>query len=362
MALSVVPLASVSTVAIAAFNARIAPAGPAAVVRLPDQATPRPGFEWWGVVDEEGEVRGGAMIQLVQARLPSGTVAVGCLQSPTTEGVVDSRFAMAAPLLLRSLEARYGPLYAVGMGGVHHPLPRLLRAMRWTVELVPFGFRVLRPAEFLRELPAIQTRSVLRVAAKALCATGLAGPVLSLHQGIRLTDGITSQRLDDWEAPSEALWEAMCARPNGGVSFGVLRTATELARRVPLGDPHVHAELVSSDGRAVGWFALWRTRRPQHPNFGGLAISTLLDVVASPGDEATVLRAAARRARQLGDALIIANLTHARWASAYGAAGFLRQSSNFVFAGSPQLMAAAGPDAVASIHVTRADGDGRVNL
>src|SRR5262249_10034953 len=78
---------------------------------------------------------------------------------PLSEGIVNKSYARLGPLLVRSALQKEPLLYALGMGGFDRPLPRMLQAMGWSVTAVPFYFRVVHPARFLRAIRAIrQTR------------------------------------------------------------------------------------------------------------------------------------------------------------------------------------------------------------
>jgi hypothetical protein len=68
--------------------------------------------------------------------------------------------------------------------------------------------------------------------------------------------------------------------------------------------------------------------------------------------------------RDLGADLIVANCTHAYWQERLRRLGFLNGPSNFLLAISKLLASVlqARPEALGRVYITRADGDGRLNL
>ncbi len=95
--------------------------------------------------------------------------------------------------------------------------------------------------------------------------------------------------------------------------------------------------------------------------FGNLTVATVLDCEAETRWAPAVAALAARELERLGADLVITNQLHARWIRVFHASGFLIGPSNYLFAASPSLAAAIG-EAAGRMHVTRGDGDGRVQL
>lgn len=100
------------------------------------------------------------------------------------------------------------------------------------------------------------------------------------------------------------------------------------------------------------------------PYFGDMTVGSLVDALAAPGHEHTVVALAVRALRERRCDVVVTNQSHAAWRAALADDGWLSGPSNFVFAASPQLAAALGPleRSLATIHVDRADGDGPIHL
>src|SRR5262249_29455243 len=84
---------------------------------------------------------------------------VGCVILPSSEGSASRWHGAVALQLLHHALRRCPLLFSLGTGVARNPYPRFLRAMGWTLDRVPFYFRVVRPAAFFRSFqPLRRTR------------------------------------------------------------------------------------------------------------------------------------------------------------------------------------------------------------
>ena len=162
---------SVCAPAVVAFNARLAAGG--APWRFPTSAVPTwlprlPGREiyqqYFLALDGPSTVRGAYGIKHQLYRIGGEERSIGQIALPLSEGVIDRSYGqVGAQLLLHAL--RQQPLlYALGMGGNDEPITKLVRAAGWRVITVPFQFRVVRPARFLKNITLLR-RTPLRAGA-----------------------------------------------------------------------------------------------------------------------------------------------------------------------------------------------------
>src|SRR5690606_33754296 len=91
------------------------------------------------------EVRGGFTLRRQDFWTGSGIVPMANYQGPLSEGLWDRRYMMAGVQMLRAALRDQPLLYALGMGSMGQPLPKLLASAGWSLEPVPFFFHVLRP-------------------------------------------------------------------------------------------------------------------------------------------------------------------------------------------------------------------------
>ena len=132
------------------------------------------------------DVRGGIMLQHRTLHSATGTKDVVNIQLPLSEGTIDRKFAHVGMWLIRTVLQSHPYAYAVGMGALDQPLPKLLSAMRWTVVPVPFFFHVNRPTRFVRKMPALN-----RTRGRRLLTT-IAGLSGAAWLGVTLAQGVTA--------------------------------------------------------------------------------------------------------------------------------------------------------------------------
>jgi hypothetical protein len=313
------------------------------------------------------EVRGVyALKQEVIFVREKGLHRVGCYHHPLSEGIVDRSFASVGALLARDALAQQPFLYALGMGGMERSIAKMLKALGFSLTPIPFYFRVVHPAKFLREMRALRTEpwraSLMDIAA----ATG-AGWL-----GIKSTQAVASLRsrspnpsadfateegveFSDW---ADALW----TQSKETVSFATVRDAQTLRLLYPPNFSSAIASTrtlrISRNGSAIGWAIIGQRRKD--PKFGEMRVGSIVDCWALPENATTVIQAATQTLEKDGVDLIVSNQSHHVWCGALEKAGFLKGPSTFIFAASKKLTELLQPlrENPASFHITRADGDG----
>src|ERR1035437_285838 len=102
-----------------------------------------------------------------------GEIAVACYHHPLSEGIVNRTYAAGGALMVRDALLRQPLLYALGMGGYDHPLPKMLKALGSSFALLPFFFKIVHPSRFLKEMQALRTSALRRLLMDIGAATGL---------------------------------------------------------------------------------------------------------------------------------------------------------------------------------------------
>jgi len=368
---SVVAQTREETDAVLAFNERMRAANAPADFLLPDQpnnshtlGTPPQAIDRtkFVVVDNDDEVHGGFLLMSQPGWLNGDIVEVANYQAPLSEGSVDSRYDMVDMHMLRYVQKHWPLTFAVGMGGVDRPLPRLLQAAGWRLYAVPFLFHVVRASRVLSELRVLRQRPALRLAARAGAVTGAAAIGVAALQHRAWTSlvgarGVRLERVERWDDWADSVWE----RTRLLSIFSVVRDRATLESLYPLDDPKYLAYAARKDGGIVGWAVALNTAMREHHHFGNLQVATVLDIVALPGAEVALASHVQRELAAAGADLVVTNQTHERWVDAFRRAGFLTGPTNYLFAMSKLLSQSIG-DAVSRVHVTRGDGDGRIHL
>ena len=378
-ALAAVPRTTLSVVAqtwgemdaVRAFNERMRAANAPLDSLLPDQpnnshtlGVPPQAVEWtkFVAVDNEDEVRGGFLLMTQPGWLNGELVPVANYQEPLSEGIVDPRYAMVGMHMLCYVQKHWPLTFAVAMGGVDRPLPRLLQAAGWHVYPVPFLFHAVHSSRVLRELRVLQERTATRLAARADTLTGAGALGFAALQHRAWTSsfvarGTQIERIERWDDWSDVLWR----ETRESSSFTVVRDRATLECLYPLDDPKYLAYVLRVRGNVAGWAVAIDTQMREHSHFGNLRVATVLDAVAQPEAAIPLVSQLRRLLAGTGVDLIVTNQSHERWVDAFRQAGFLGGPSNYLLAVSPPLSTAIG-DRLARVHVTRGDGDGRIHL
>lgn len=367
MAVRIEPYSEHLIAAVAACNARLEAGGADPAFRLETSPIPAwlapdgdalPRQEFFLAVDG-GAVRGGYALKQQRFRFAEGEETVGFYRAPLSEGLVDKRYAITGALLVRDSLARLPAQFALGMGQLDRPLPRMLRGMGWKLEPVEFLFRLARPHRALRGLRAVRSTLARRIALDIAAWTGLGTIGCRLLQG-----GLPRAEFERPAAFDAAEIDALWRRAAPAYSFCAVRTAAVLNRLYPLGDNRFLRLTVRRGGELAGWAVVMNTAMREDKYFGNLRVGSLIDCLALPGQEEAVTAAATRFLDTCGVDLLIANMSHAAWTGALRRAGWRDGPTNFFLAASPKLVEKLDPWETTRprIHLLRGDGDGPIHL
>lgn len=369
MEIRIVPYSPAEAAAAQAFNERLCAGGETEFL-LPAQAPePEPDDppirNAYFLALEGQAVRGGFLLARFPASLAGEPVeAINC-REPLSEGIVDPNYSLLALRLLKDAQ-KHGPyLFALGMGSEQARFSRLLKAAGWTVEPVPFLFRVVRAGRFLSEMPILRNSRPKRLLARAAAFSGAGKIAISALQAssIRAAFGLrgaTIERIHEWGPWADALWEDF----ESSCSFCVQRDRRTLEALYRLGRDRTQAFVVKRGGKPVGWVAAQNSKMSNHKHFGNLHVATILDCVAYPEAREAAVALAARALAANGADLIVTNQSYEPWVHAFRSAGFQRARSNYVLATSKALSQAIAsqPGGRERMHFTRGDSDGRIHL
>ncbi len=315
------------------------------------------------VLTENGEVRGGCLLQVQPFWLDSNLTPVVNIQAPLTEGLFDRKYSHVAMYMMRHLLRQHPRIFAVGMGGLDRPFPRVLKAFRWRVEPVPFFFRVLSAGRFLDEMARLKSSPLVRFSVGVAKYTGAAwlglaalqrrrGPALSRQQ-------FHTERVTSWGDWADEIWRE--ARDQ--YSFAAVRNLETLRLLYPEDDRYTIVRVLQGK-RPVGWAVLLNTQMDGNAYFGNMRVGTILDCFSISGWETAVVQAALQCFNDLRVDVVVTNQSHAAWAAAFAATGFLSYCSNYLVATSGEITQTLEkmPPGIDHLHITRGDGDGRIHL
>jgi hypothetical protein len=288
-----------------------------------------------------------------------GLQRIACYHHPLSEGIINRSYASVGVLLARDALARQPFLYALGMGGYHRPIAKMLKALGFSMTLIPFYFRVVHPSKFFREMQALRQTPWRAMIMNIVAASG-AGflAIKSIQTASRLrgpratfeTEEIVE--FSDW---ADEVWR----KGMSNVSLAAVRDANTLRLLYPGNVTTTKRLRVSSNGVAVGWAIVGERRKSAA--FGQMRVGSIVDCwAAAPEDAESIVRAATAHLEKLGIDLIVSNQSHQAWRRAFERSGFLKGPSNFIFAASKKLTAMLPmlEENSDTFHITRADGDG----
>lgn len=370
MRLDIVPYAEEHVEAVTAFNRRLVAGG--SPWRFPQSPVApwlppcgdAPVWQELFVALEGREVRGAYMVKPQRFTLNGDQAEIAAFQLPVSEGVVDRRFAFVGPRLLRHALKRHPLLFGLGMGSLDAPLAHLYRVSHFHFATCPFFFRVLHPNRFLHEITALRSTRWRGRWMDLLAASGVGWVALKSFDALKRSRSRSPGRTSVTEVAAfddaaDAVWEA--AKPQH--SLIAERTPSVLNALFPPSDDRF-VRLQVGDGDPVGWAVVADTTMSGHRQFGDMRVGSIVDQLARPGHEQSVVAAADRLLADRGVDIIVSNQLSERWQHAFDRQGFVRGPSNFHLAVSAALAERLAPftSAAATIHMTRGDGDGPVHL
>ena len=358
--------------AVRAFNARLRDGG----IAMPFPESPvcdefpnvdgRPVYnEFFLGLDDDAIL--GAYILTQQPFPVAGTaMRLGLFLLPISDGQIDKRFASLGVQMYLDALRRQPNLITIGLGSYEEPFAQLLIKAGWKTWSVPFYFRVLHPARFLRNIVFLRTTPLRRMALNALAVSGIGAVGIHAYQAIK-AGRLTKPRSEvqytvepSFGAWADDVWNA--AKPE--YSMIAARDASILNMLYPPSEARWVRLKVSASGRVVGWAVVLNVPMQGHNYFGDMRVGSVIDALALPGSERDVASAAVQYLRNADADIVVANLSHSRWRAAAEAAGMYQGPSNYILAVSKNVASMLDPfdEKKHQVHVTRGDGVGAHNL
>jgi hypothetical protein len=307
-----------------------------------------------------GIVRGGYVLKHEQFAFADGSARnVACYHHPLSEGIVNKTHAIVGGLMLRDALQRSPLLYCLGMGGYDNSLAKMLVRQGWSHYLVPFYFRVVHPARFLREMQVLRSSPLRRAVMDFGAYSGAAWTASQLFQWFKRFQAAAASSceievVNEFEPWADVVWE-QCQR---AYAVCATRDAATLSTLYPTTDRHLTRLRIRRKGEEIGWAVVGERRKDS--KYGSLRVGSIVDCLALREDAFPVICAATKELERSGMDLIVSNQGHKAWGDALQRSGFLKAKSNFIFAASERLARYLQPfsEMKSKFHLTRADGDG----
>ncbi len=319
-----------------------------------------PLYNEYFVAVEAGVIRGAYGLKHERVFVPGkGDIAIACYHHSLSEGIVNRSFPSVGGLLARDALSRQPLLYTLGMGGYDRPIAKILKALGWSLALLPFFFKVVHPSRFLKEMQALRTSPLRRILMDVGAATGLGWVAFRAAQNAKRTRwprsaGVNVTRVPEFSGWADPLW----LRVREQYRMAAVRDSATLSRLYPAADQHFTRLRIRRNEIDIGWAVVAERRKDS--KYGSMNVGSIVDCWASPEDAITVIQAATHELEAQSVDLIVSHQSHVAWGHALERCGFFKGPSNFIFAASKKYAAALHPfvENSGAFHITRADGDG----
>ena len=221
MTLRIVPYAAEHEEAVRAFNARLAEhdldvnkhSTSFYESHVPSWLPKRPDCdlyqEYFVALDDPSVVRGGYVLKHQWFLVRGEPLWLADYRLPISEGICDRRFVNVAVSLYVDAMRRKPYLFGLG-GGTDVPAVKFLQVAGWQSVLVPFLFRVVHPAAFLRNIAMLRTSTARRGASELLRCSGMGWLGIKTIQRIqgrhRRPRRVTFERVAEFSDWADDVW------------------------------------------------------------------------------------------------------------------------------------------------------------
>lgn len=353
-------------VAVAAFNSRLREGGDREY-RFPERhITHVPNLrgqdnhylEGFLLVDDSN-VRGGYLLLHQKFAIRGEIQYIRNFQLPISEAIVNRNYSLVAIRMLRHALNQHSLLFSLGMGGVQGRLAKLLTAVGWQLEVVPFYFKILNASEFLANIKYLRADSGKCFVLDLLRYTGIgwAAPRVAQFR-VRRRCLAVAHAVGRFETWADSIWD-QCNQ-----HYSLLAVRDSQTLNALYSEPRFLRFKISRADETIGWVVMLDTRMSGHKHFGNMRVGSIVDCMARPEDAGCVIRCAADLLESRRVDLIVTNQASSAWCDALSKNGFLNGPSNFVLGISQDLFQKLRPFETVKngIHMNRGDGDGPINL
>lgn len=321
--------------------------------------------EYFLALENGSTVRGAYILKHQDFSSKGHIISIGNYQLPISEGIVNKAYNLVGIQLLSNALKKQPLLFALGMGDYEQPLPKMLKAMGWSMYSVPFFFKVNHPHRFLRNIMFLRKTKLKKILMDFLAVTGFGWVAIKLLQTLlrkkRLRNNLVSlEKGSDFSGWADELWNDCKSK----FSMIAIRDSITLNILYPKNSKRFIRLKVLQNHKAVGWAVVLDTLMSNHKQFGNMRVGSIIDCLALPENAFEVVASATKFLEKAGVDIIVSNQSHTSWCSAFKNAGFIKGSSNFIFAASKRLAELLHPLALnkLNIHLNRGDGDGPIHL
>jgi len=130
-------------------------------------------FEDYYLAMDSEQVRGGYTLKKQVFYISNKEKTIGYYYNPISEGLIDKKYNLVGVQLLFDALKKSPALFALGMGGLTEPLPKMLASLGWKLVPIPFLFKVIHSYSFLRNIKFGRDNKIVHFGLNFLAFSGL---------------------------------------------------------------------------------------------------------------------------------------------------------------------------------------------
>jgi len=321
--------------------------------------------DYYLVIENNGKVRGGYILKSQDFIFDGKVKSIGNIQLPLSEGAVNKAYNILGIKIVNDALDKKPLLFALGMGGVNKPFPRLLKSLGWNLVAIPFYFKIFNPKIFFRNIKILRKSMIRNLLFDLIAFSGLGWICLKclnlLKKRIKINEKVTYyeevQEFGEWV---DELWQ----KADDNLLFCAVRNKKTLNILYPNDNLKFIRLKITIENEIAGWVLLLVTSMSDHHYFGNMRVGSIIDCLSINNKAADVFAVTEKYFKRNNVDLIISNQSHSEYQSAFIENGFLKGPSNLIFATSRQLTKALGLNdgTLVNVHINRGDGDGPMHL
>ena len=318
------------------------------------------------LTENKKNVKAGYTLKSQSFKINNEISQIGYYYNPVTAGLYDKKYNICGVLLLNDALKKYPNLFCLGMGSYSEPLPKLLKAYKWKFKKIPFFFQICNPQAFLENCNYLKNTKIKSFIVDMFKNTGLGWIIIKIVFKLKSLllfnfskfPNVESKEAIRFTNDVDPIWEEV-KKYN---TFCAVRNSKYL-NQLYSDQKFIKLKFVSS-GKIVGWTISLCTKLNNHKQFGSMKLGSIIDCLSLKGYEKILINKTLKILKEKSSDLIISNQSHIFWKKAFKFNSFINGPSNFIFAYSQSLTNKLNSNKNLKdfIHVTRADGDGPINL
>ncbi len=316
--------------------------------------------------ENESSIKGGYSLKNQLFKINNSFLKIGFYCNPVSAGLFNKKYNICGLLLLNDAQKRSPDIFCLGMGSYQNSLPKLLKGLGWPFKTIPFYFKIYKPFNFLKNIMYLKNNKINYFILSFLNYSGIGWFFIKLlnffmylfYFNFKNKIDIQVNQVNEFDGSVKSLWEKI----NQFYYFSAVRNEIYLNS---LYSNNKFIKLIFlQDNKVIGWSISLCTELNNHKQFGSMKLGSIVDCLSLKNYESIVIEKTSEILKKKNVDLIVSNQSHIFWRKAFTKNSFIRGPSNFIFSPSNDLSKKLNKNINNNdfFHITRADGDGPINL